>query len=169
MVIVPQQVDVSIRLADEGVPLYAIARATRIPSDNLREHLHEALSKGRLLELPRDDWPPGCPRDQRALQLSRLVREDKDALVISIQHIFRLDPTKAHILLALLQNDNFALARAGITPNCLRVHVCKMRPRLKEFNIEIVTLWGYGFRLSSDDRHKIMDLVIQRGGLPSPE
>src|SRR3954465_15888923 len=62
-------VDFAIRLADEGVPLRAIARATKIPSEELRTALEEARDDGRLIELPRDDWPPGFPRDQRALQL----------------------------------------------------------------------------------------------------
>ena len=74
MVAVLNSSDIAVRLADQGVPLRAIARAVRMPSSDLREQLHEALSDGRLLELPCDDWPPGCPKDQRALQISRMVR-----------------------------------------------------------------------------------------------
>ena len=61
---------IAVRLADEGVPLRAIARATNTPSDQLRTKLREARDEGRLLDLPKEDWPPGFPRDQRALQLS---------------------------------------------------------------------------------------------------
>jgi hypothetical protein len=35
------------------------------------ERLRLAQTTGALVELPRDDWPPGFPRYQRALQLSR--------------------------------------------------------------------------------------------------
>ena len=63
--------DIALYLAIEGVPIRAIARATHIPSSELREKLLDAQSDGRLLELPHDDWPPGFPRDQRALQLCR--------------------------------------------------------------------------------------------------
>jgi hypothetical protein len=48
---------IAIRLADEGVPLRAIARATNIPSTQLYETLTVARMDGRLLSLPRDDWP----------------------------------------------------------------------------------------------------------------
>jgi hypothetical protein len=40
--------DIAIRLAAEGVPLCAIARATRIPSAELREQLRAAQEEGRL-------------------------------------------------------------------------------------------------------------------------
>jgi hypothetical protein len=69
----PETLDVTAvtaSVADEGVPLRAIARVTRISSENLRERLQAAKDVGSLVELPRDDWPPGFPRDQRALQLS---------------------------------------------------------------------------------------------------
>ena len=70
---------IAVRLADEGVPLRAIARATDIPSARLYETLTLAKMEGRLLELPRDDWPPGYPRDRRSLQLSRLVTKTTTA------------------------------------------------------------------------------------------
>jgi hypothetical protein len=89
--------DVAIRLAHEGVPLRAIARAVQIPSSSLREQLHEALSDGRLLALPKDDWPVGLPREQRSLQLSRMVREDKSALSLAVGRIFSLTATEVEI------------------------------------------------------------------------
>ena len=79
-----QAASIAVKLADEGVPLRAIARATAIPSATLYEVLIEARTEGRLLALPRDDWPPGCPRDQRSLQLSRLVSENPDGLMLTI-------------------------------------------------------------------------------------
>ena len=96
--------DIAIRLADEGVPLRAIARAIRIPSTTLREQLHEARSAGRLLDLPRDDWPPGFPRDQRALQLSRMVMANRDQLLVAMQQLFHLPPIGTNLLLVLMQH-----------------------------------------------------------------
>ena len=46
------------RLADEGVPICAIARALKIPSDDVRETLQDALGEGVIVEYPREDWPP---------------------------------------------------------------------------------------------------------------
>ena len=54
-------IDLAIRLADEGVPLRAIARATAIPSEQLRDELYSAKINGLLIELPSEDWPPRAP------------------------------------------------------------------------------------------------------------
>src|SRR5712671_6455971 len=98
-----QSIDLVVRLADEGVPLRAIARATRIPSADLRERLTEAKLDGRLVAIPHDDWPAGFPRDQRALQLSRLALDQRDALMLAVRQLFNLTPTEVRLLLALIQ------------------------------------------------------------------
>src|SRR3954469_21120917 len=94
----------AVGLANEGVPLRAIARVVKLPSGTVRKHLTDAHAGGRLLELPRDEWPPGFPRDQRSLQLSRLMVENKSALTLAVQQVFGLTPTEAEILLGLIQN-----------------------------------------------------------------
>jgi hypothetical protein len=85
---------IAVRLADEGVPLRAIARAINTPSDQLRTKLREARDEGRLLDLPKEDWPPGFPRDQRALQLSRMVTRNPEAVTLAANHIFGLTATE---------------------------------------------------------------------------
>ncbi len=126
---------IAIRLADEGVPVRAIARATNIPSAQLYETLTVARMDGRLLSLPRDDWPPGCPRDQRALQLSRLAAENRDSLMLAIQAIFCLTLQEARLLLLLLQHEQVSHARLDIDHGVLTVctsapcarHSCNIR------------------------------------------
>lgn len=153
--------DVALRLADEGVPLRAIARATKTPSGELREQLLEALTAGRLLSLPRDDWPPGFPRDQRALQLSRLVVEHKDAVNLAIGRIFSLTSTEAKLLLLLLQNVSLDKNRSDMTGNTVDVHVFHIRKRLAPYEIEIATLRGYGYQLLAPARRKMMDIILR--------
>ena len=94
----------AIRLADEGVPLRAIARATNTPSDQLRTKLREARDEGRLLDLPKEDWPPGFPRDQRALQLSRMVTQNPEAVTLAANHVFGLTATEVTLLMTLIQS-----------------------------------------------------------------
>jgi hypothetical protein len=151
------QLELAVRLADEGVPLRAIARATKIPSDDLRQTLHEAKLEGRLIELPHDDWPPGFPRDQRALQLSRLAVDNKDALVLAIQQLFGLTPTEIQLLLALIQRP--MVPKSSKT---MDVHIHFMRRRLVSFGIVIETLWGFGYQLSDPHRRTAMDLILAR-------
>jgi Transcriptional regulatory protein, C terminal len=154
-------VDFAVRLADEGVPLRAIARASNIPSDDLRLHLQEAQLDGRLLTLPRDDWPPGFPRDQRALQLSRMASENKDVLFIAVQQIFRLWLSEVPILLALVQHTQMSKKRSDMAEKTVDVHICRMRKQLKPFEVKIKTLWGYGYQMSAGHRRRTMDIILK--------
>jgi DNA-binding response OmpR family regulator len=176
MVAVLDSSDIAVRLADEGVPLRAIARAVRMPSSDLREQLHEALYDGRLLELPCDDWPPGCPRDQRALQISRMVRENREALHLAAMQLFSLPPSGARVLVKLLETErtsrevlHVALSRTSDPVSDIKVvdvAICSMRKRLEKFGIEIVTLWAYGFQLSTEHRRRALDLLLRHVAAP---
>ena len=151
-------------------PCERLPAPCRIPSSDLREQLHEALSDGRLLELPCDDWPPGCPKDQRALQISRMVRENREALHLVAMQLFGLTPSGARVLVKLLETErtsrevlHVALSRTSDPASDIKivdVAICSMRKRLEKFGIEIITLWAYGFRLSSEHRRRAMDLIL---------
>jgi DNA-binding response OmpR family regulator len=151
----------AVRLADEGVPLRAIARATHAPSDLVRETLREALDNGHLLELPKEDWPPGFPRDQRALQLSRMVVEDKEAVLLALQRVFHLTTTEVGLLMLLLTSHTVPKERINMATRTVDVHVYNIRQRLAPFGVVVSTLWGYGYQLSSSSRKKIMKLVVR--------
>jgi hypothetical protein len=156
--------EIAIRLADEGVPLRAIARAIKVSSDLVREQLKLAQSAGQLLDLPRDDWLPGSPRDQRAFQLRRLVSENRDQLLVAMQQIFKLTPTEIGLLLIMVQHPSLLKDRIAstMTVKTLDVHVCRIRQRLEPFGIHIETLWGHGYQFSPDDRRKVMNLILHR-------
>jgi DNA-binding response OmpR family regulator len=160
--------DVAVLLALEGVPLRAIARATRTPSEELRAQLQAARSDGRLLELPQhDDWPAGFPRSERALRLSRLVVENKGALLLAIQDIFRLTPAESGILLLLLQHEKLCRSRLEHDSNVLAVHILNMRRRLRVHGLAIQAIYGFGYQLPVEHRHKAMDIILrQTAALP---
>lgn len=163
---VPDPLPIAVRLADEGVPLRAIARATNIPSTTIYQALIEAIQDGRLLDLPRDDWPPGCPRDQRALQLSRLVAENRDMLLLAVRGLFDITPTQARLLLMLVQHELVPRERIGIPDNSFDVQLVYIRRALLRFRLRLITLWGYGYQLSGKDRQAAMELILGRAGLP---
>jgi hypothetical protein len=104
-IVAPSLSSIAVALADEGVPLHAIARVTRIPSDELRTVLAQAKDLGDIVELPHEDWPPGFPRDTRALALSRMVQENRPELCRRIAAMFRLPPIESELFLVMLQND----------------------------------------------------------------
>ncbi|HEX6826122.1 MAG TPA: helix-turn-helix domain-containing protein [Nitrospiraceae bacterium] len=158
---------IALRLADEGVPLRAIARAVATPSAEIYAVLIEARRDGRIVNLPRDDWPPGCPRDQRALQLSRLAAADPAMLLVTIQEIFLITRTPARLLLRLTQHDLVPREGTDVSPNCLDVHICKLRNQLRPLKLRILTLWGQGYRLPLADRQRIMEMILAKI-VPSP-
>ena len=156
----PPVAAIAVRLADEGVPLRAIARSLHTPSDEVRTSLRNAQLSGQLVALPKEDWPPGFPRDQRALQLSRMVVEDKVAVVLAMQQLFRLTGTEGNLLMLLLQNSSVPKARINLVRRTVDVHVHNVRRRLAPFGIAIVTLWGYGYQLSADSRQRVMEMIL---------
>jgi hypothetical protein len=119
--------------------------------------------EGKLLSLPRDDWPPGCARDQRSLQLSRMAAEDRGSLMLAIQKLFELPAQPAELL---LQHENVPHARIDVDRKVCAVYVCKMRQILLKHGLKIKTIWGYGYQLSQEHRHKAMDLILSRVALP---
>ena len=156
----PQGLEVVVRLADEGVPLRAIARATHLPSETVRKELYTAKSDGRLSYLPREDWPPGCPREERALRLSRLVIEDRAGISHAIAKVFDLTSTEARLLLLMVQCARIDIGAIDMTDGLLKVHIHNLRKRLKPFDIIVETLWGNGYQLSVDDRRRVTSLVL---------
>src|SRR5215831_7495321 len=97
-------VELIIRLANEGVPVQAIARATGWPYAELLPQLQTAQSNGDLVAIPAVDWPAGYPREQKLLHLSRAVANSKADLEVTIRRVFGLSERPAQILLLLLQH-----------------------------------------------------------------
>src|SRR5215510_9970064 len=97
-------VDIVIRLADEGVPVQAIARATGWPYADLHAELQAAQAVGHLIAIPCVDWPAGYPRDQKLKHLSPPVSAKPD-LEQTICRVFQVTPRLAQILILLLQHS----------------------------------------------------------------
>jgi hypothetical protein len=154
--------EVAVRLADEGVPLRVISRATRMPAGEVRAALEAARGEGRLLSLPGDDWPSGYPREARALQLSRLQTVEKATLLAVVQRAYGVTSTQAMVLLLLVQHMVVHKGgHADLNADSFDVHVCKLRRRLAPFGLKILTVWGRGYQLSVEDRHRAMDLILR--------
>jgi hypothetical protein len=150
-------IDYAVRLADEGVPLRAIARACCIPSDDLRQVLWEAKNDGRLIALPLDEWPPGFPREI-VLEASWI---DRDLMLRRSMQQFRITATQARLLLALLQRTMVPRTRLDVGGKAMDVHVHALRKALKDLGVKLETLWGYGYKLSGPDRRKVTKLILQ--------
>jgi hypothetical protein len=150
----PRLSEVAIRLADEGVPLCAIARATQIPSDELREQLQVAHENGQLIELPRHDWPPHDARPRR------MVVEDRDHQTAALRVLCAATRTEASVLLDLVQKESICKARYP-SPGSIDVHVFHLRRKLSPHGIVVVSMHGHGYKLEAEDRHRLKEMIAR--------
>jgi DNA-binding winged helix-turn-helix (wHTH) protein len=161
---------VVVRLADEGMPIRAIARSLQISSENIREVLGEAVRTGDLLAVPKDDWPAKVVRENRgpcALHyetIDTVLRlYDEEALILHIGYLFGLSPMQAIALLQFLRKSEVSRDR---------LHAVMDARRSSPGNIKIVdvVLWALRRKLKPffDDQRVIVN-VMEQGYLMIPQ
>jgi hypothetical protein len=160
-------------MANEGIPVRAIARCTRLPSDEIRDHLDEAKRAGFLIEIPRDDWPPNTPRSLR-VPMSQAAFEDELVLLNTVA-VFKVTQQQALLLLMLVRwreatrgmlHSKIKNYRPNARPRdtetdqkIVDVQICKLRAKLKPLGIEIDTIWSCGYRLPPPSRAKALEML----------
>jgi hypothetical protein len=175
------ETDVAIRLADEGVPVRAIARAVHVNAEELRPHFEHAKLTGRLVDLPREDWPPGIPRAHRVPDLQPIADINDDVLKAAIMLAFGLTINQASMFLALIRRREMHRDQlhelynmrgkelADTDVKIVDVQICKIRQRLEGLGIEIRTLWGFGYFMTIANRRLALELLLTSLGRPSSE
>lgn len=168
---------VAVRMADEGIPVRAIARTTRLSSDDIYEVLRSAIDRGIITQLPKDDWTAGTQRTDRNPFIGSGL-EDEEVLKVACARRFkttrlessmlavmlkRREVTKQQLHLVIEQNrDN---NRDPTDPKMVDVIICKLRKKLKPYDIEVGTIWGIGYLLEAGAREKAIAL-LQAADLP---
>lgn len=168
--------NIFINLADEGVPLKAIARATKTSSDIVRETLDAALESGELLQHPPDDWQPGSLRGNRAQMTGDYAAINERVAFTSCIRLFKVTRVQACLLDALIRRKEVTreMLHTLIERNRLDhahpdetdikmvdVVICHIRKRLKPFDIQIKTLWSTGYFIDPEQRKKAQDMLVQ--------
>ena len=169
----PYRRRLSCRMADEGIPIAAIARIMQKDPGAVRVFLREEHAHGRLRAMPAMDWAvsagasrggnrsPTVPKIDPALiegdsilLQSRLGLTGSESLLLAILLMFgqALRPT----LLSVINP-------AGSSMKLIDVMVCKIRKKLRERDVTIETLWGRGYRMADVERGKLRAMII---GLP---
>lgn len=165
---------IAIRMADEGVPLRAIARATQRPSDNLREVFRDAIDRGAILEMPVEDWPVTSNRGCRSPAAAAIQSMPDDTLSIYLSLLFKTTRLESTVLIALLkrpqvskeQLHEFIESRRRNADDLssikmVDVVICKLRKKkLPPFDLHIDTVWGSGYMMPKDDRKRAVDMVL---------
>ncbi len=181
--------DLIVRMADEGVPIGAISRIAQLPSVEFRPILHGAVTDGRLLELPREDWPPAVRRIDRVPQLSeaRMAKarakhtiSDDDTVLLGLAEVFKATRLQAKVLLKLLRRgqctkemlhdtveDNRGNPSEPTQGKIVQVMICHLRKKLKPFGLAIKTKHGIGYSMVVEDRRRIVELLA--GSVECPE
>lgn len=168
----PSRDHILIRLADEGVPIAAIARAAQKPFDDVCDILNVAKDAGQIIELPRADWPVGGQRQDRGPARSRPERGSvrDEVLPVRLMVAFGLTPVEADFVAVLVTREfasRIALHNAITAPGAdeppdpkiVDVYACKIRKKLTPRGIEITTVWGRGYRLTAENRAAILRLA----------
>ncbi|MBO0715705.1 MAG: helix-turn-helix domain-containing protein [Rhizobiales bacterium] len=164
---------VMVRLADEGVPVRAIARSFRVPFAAVNETIAAALQAARLLACPPIDWPPTQPAHQR---YGRAVRYSEGELITALQHRYNITRQQALLLIVMLKRELatkemlHAAAQLVHGPGqetsrkLVDVLICKLRKRMAKHGFTIQTIWGGGYFLAENDRKAILQAVGRHPG-----
>jgi len=167
---------IAVRLALEGVPVAAIARALLFPSGDVRETLQYHLDIGSIVEMPASDWAPTARRADRLPAFLGVIPEAVQ--LNSCQRLLKLTRLEAGFMLVLLKRDEAdkdtlhyvietqrALRRSRLNnsettdPKMVDVVICKLRKKLKPLGINIKTLWGRGYYLNEESR-KVAESIL---------
>lgn len=172
----PTIFDAAVALADEGIPVRAIARSLKIPGEDVYDLLNEALLEGRLFELPKDDWPPGTKRSQRAQTENTILNRDDETLRMGCSSRFKMTRLQAAVFVALLRRPELskehihnaieAIRTSANAPTDLKmvdVVVCHIRKKLKliDPSYKITTVWSMGYSLIPAARESALALLTE--------
>lgn len=161
-----------VSLADEGVPLRAIARATHTPSEEINALLNEAIAAGKIIEKPQSDWPPGSLRRSRKPSGQSLLNLEDSVLRLACSNVFDMTRLQAAVFVAILRRPEITKDQVHNTIENTRSHnseptdqkmidvvICHIRKKIKAHDIELRTRWGQGYSLLNVERDKVLALL----------
>jgi hypothetical protein len=172
----PVLAGIVVRLADEGIPVRAIARATKVESECIRDTLHTAIDLGQLVGMLRDDWPVKVLRDQRIPELVGLPKMDEEKTIFHIARLFKITKLQAAIFAVLIKRTEVLKDtlhqviesrrrpnNVETDPKMVDVEICHIRKKLKlpPFEITIETQWASGYYMTLEMRKKAHLLLEQ--------
>lgn len=167
--------EIAVALADEGVPVRAIARSIKVPGEDVYELLRSAIGQGRLIEIPKDDWPPGG-RHSRSPVEKTLLSHDDATLHLACAGKFKTTKLQAVVLVAMLRRGeasktylhnaietNRDPASEPTDQKMVDVVVCHIRRKLKAVDplLTIETLWGVGYTLKPAARQHALTILAE--------
>lgn len=167
----PSPHDIAVLLADEGVPVRAIARSVRIPGEDVYEILKTAVAEGRLIEIPRDDWPVGGRRERSPAERVVLALDDT-MLQMTCSSLFKLTRLQAAVFATIIRRPSVTkeqLHRAiennrdanqePTDQKMVDVVICHIRKKIKAYALTVETVWGVGYSMKLATRDRALELI----------
>ena len=143
-ILTPALVPYAERFADEGVPIRAMARAFKQTAEAIREAVETAIYAGRIVQMPKDDWPVGQSRDDRSPVFIRQNRINDDSLIFTCKQLFKITRLQASFLAVLINRNEVSKetlhqviesrrppGKEETDPKMVDVVICLLRQRLK--------------------------------------
>lgn len=173
----------TVRAANEGIPVAAIARIVNQPFADVYSTLKDEKSRGTIGDMPRSDWPPGVKISERVPIAAPTTDADMEFVC---KKTFKLTALEAAFLVSLLKHRRVeklslhsiieqrrasrASRPAGDTtdPKMVDVIICKMRAKMKlvDPSLKIETIWGDGYYIEATMKPKIIAVA---NGVPHEE
>ncbi len=184
--------DLAARMADEGIPIGAIARILRTPFADTSDLLNDELFKGHIVEVPRPDWPPGVPVRHHLPTIAVTRKTSSADIELVCRKMFKLTNLEAGFVVLLLKVEHATKdklhhiietqrqARASrpdeleaTDQKMVDVIICKLRKKLKVINPEFIisTMWAGGYYIDPPVKEKFYERLATEGVRPagSPE
>lgn len=156
-----------VRLADEGVPIGALSRTFKIPYDSAHGIVRQALEDGMIVDMPAADWPAGSRL--RTPTTAPIRHEARPDFLMNCKAAFGLTPAESRLLQCLMQARActkphlHAVVAPEAEPKIIDVFVCKIRAKLRKFQVRIETIWGQGYAMPEESKRQLMARI---GGAP---
>lgn len=164
--------EIAVRLADEGIPIRAIARAVKYSSENIRDVLHTALDCGQLVQMPRDDWPIGVARDRHIPDALSAKPVETEQMIFNIVRLFKVTKLQAAVFSVLIKRNEATKDilhqvteqrrlpnKEETDPKIVDVVICNLRKKLKPFGLKIMTAWACGYYMEPEHRARANSLL----------
>lgn len=149
-----------VRLADEGVPIGALSRTFKIPYDSAHGIVRQALEDGVIADMPQADWPAGSRLRKPTTAPIRLT--ERPDLLMRLKTEFGLTPAESRLLQCLMQARActkphlHAVVAPEAEPKIIDVFVCKIRAKLRAFQVRIDTIWGQGYAMTEESKRLVL-------------
>lgn len=168
----PAVAEIAVRLADEGIPVRAIARAVKFPSEDVRDVLHLAMDQGLIVQLPRDDWPVGVARDRHIPDALSAQPINDERMIFNIVRLFKVTKLQASLFSILIKRNEVTKEtlhqiieqrrkpnKEETDPKMVDVVICHLRQKIVPFSLTIKTAWACGYYMDPPDRARAASLL----------